>query len=69
MSDKLEGTEQICEYMNWSESKFKSRIPKMSKAGFIFKDRVGSPPVVKWCSFRTLMQRYCMICAQNGEEI
>lgn len=64
---KLKGLEEIAYFLEWSDSKLKSRLDDMQDAGVIFQDREGSPPVRLWCSFPCLLLRYVSLKGQKRE--
>lgn len=59
--DLLQGLEEIACYMHWSMSKMKRMVPELRESAVLFKFRMGSPPRPVYCTFITLLQRWCIL--------
>jgi hypothetical protein len=66
---KLEGLEEIAYFMNWSESKLRRKLGELQTAGVVFMDMSGTPPRRTWCSFPSLLLRYCSLKGEKREPL
>jgi len=65
-ADKLEGLQQIADYLHWSLGKTKKRMPLWKEAGILFIDYKRRPPQPHWCTFISLLQRWIILRTRAG---
>ena len=66
---KLLGLEEIGYVIGWSERKIRRKLDELQDAGVIFQDYYGSPPILLWCSFSSLILRYVSLKGQKKEAL
>ena len=68
-SEKLVGLQQIANFMGWSLSKTKRRVPEFKACGAVFEEYVGSPPKKHITTFKTILLQWYILKTQKGEHL
>ena len=63
---RLDGEQQIREFLGWNRSKFYKHLPAMREAGAILYEVRGRPPQKRMWTISTLLERWLVQTAQSG---